>query len=236
MKKITIAFLFVALASVAPVLAEPCTVGLPCPFGLQQVTVSITAAEILDSFDNPVELVPAPGAGFVVVPLRVIKFAGAGAAYNTTAEVRSADGSDVAAAVSFGEAFDSYTVPNIGGALAEFENRALVLLGGSTIDDNAGAIATSSLGTGGADYEVGDIGSIDTGNADAIYEVDTVDGGGAVTAFTVTEAGSGYAVAAGVATTAIDGMGTGLEIDIDSITLGSRPVSITVVYSVISTP
>ena len=58
----------------------------------------------------------------------------------------------------------------------------------------AGVIATSSLGVGGSGYAPGDTGTIQVGNGDATYQVNTVDGSGAVLTFALTGDGTNYVI------------------------------------------
>lgn len=103
---------------------------------------------------------------------------------------------------------------------------------------NLGPIATSSLtsGAGGALYAANDTGTISTGNGDATYIVNTVDGGGAVLTYTITAPGTGYSVGTANATSTgggQPGVGTGFEIDINSITQGDGSILYAIYFSVV---
>lgn len=83
-----------------------------------------------------------------------------------------------------------------------------------------GAIIDSVLSAVGANYVVGDTGTINTGDGLATYEVLTVDIDGGVTTYELNLRGSGYAVSQGVTTAvggAQPGIGTGFAIDIMAI-------------------
>ena len=88
-----------------------------------------------------------------------------------------------------------------------------------------GVILTTSLGVGGAGYAPGDTGTVNTGNGQATYVVNTV-AAGAVVTYTITFGGQKYAVAAGVATTdggTQPGVGAGFTINILTIGTNSFP-------------
>jgi Putative Ig domain len=86
---------------------------------------------------------------------------------------------------------------------------------------NNGLIATLSGFFGGSGYAPGDTGTIDGGTLSATYKVDTVGGGGVVTLLEITFPGHGYSVASGVGTVSTSGVGSGLTVDISSVTNGS---------------
>lgn len=86
-----------------------------------------------------------------------------------------------------------------------------------------GAILTTSLNAGGADYAIGDTGTINAGDGLATYEVLTVDGSGAVLTFDLINRGSGYDVGEGVATaTAGVQPGVGVGFLVNVLTIGSN--------------
>lgn len=65
-----------------------------------------------------------------------------------------------------------------------------------------GAILTSTIAAIGSGYATGDTGTIEAGNFDATYVIDTVDGGGGVVTFHLDNPGTGYIVDTGVPTLA----------------------------------
>jgi len=75
---------------------------------------------------------------------------------------------------------------------------------------SGGDLTAAVLNAGGSGYAPGDTGTIQLGNGDAAYEIDTVDGGGAVLTFHITAAGSGYTTGTNVGTTTTSGAGDGL--------------------------
>lgn len=80
------------------------------------------------------------------------------------------------------------------------------------------------LSAGGTGYVVGDTGTIDGGNNDAVYQVVSVGPSGEVTNFVLTSYGSGYTATGN--TTAIDttpttGAGTGFSVRVISVTSGA---------------
>lgn len=94
-----------------------------------------------------------------------------------------------------------------------------------------GPIVTFSVSVGGSGYAPGDTGSIDSGNADALYAVDTVDGGGAVLTFHLDANGTGYVVGPNDPTTPFDGAGDAqFAVSIDSITPGNGTAQLELLY------
>jgi hypothetical protein len=106
-------------------------------------------------------------------------------------------------------------------------------LGNNENGESTGAVDDNELGDGGADYEVGDHFVIATGSQ-ATGVVDQVSAG-AVTAYHLTANGEGYLVADGVATLSDDG-GTGLTIDIGSVTPPNGTARIYLDFDVLPLP
>ena len=87
-------------------------------------------------------------------------------------------------------------------------------------DQQQGAVASSTVTSGGTGYAVNDTGTIAAGNEDATYIINSVTGSGAVLTFTITSGGTGYSVGAGNKTAtggAQPGMGAGFTVDILTI-------------------
>ena len=103
---------------------------------------------------------------------------------------------------------------------------------------NLGPIATSSLNANPTvGYVNGDTGTITTGNGDATYIItNAVAGVVQAGGYTITSPGTNYAVGNGQTTAtggAQPGIGTGLEIDVNSITQGNGSVVLTIPFTVV---
>jgi hypothetical protein len=95
-----------------------------------------------------------------------------------------------------------------------------------TITSGSGPITAASIDTGGTAYNVGDTGTVNSGTADAVYQVTGVGGGGNVTSFRLLFRGTSYGANVGVHTTNAIGVppnaGTGLTL---SITASAGPIT-----------
>lgn len=121
-------------------------------------------------------------------------------------------------------------------ALSAAANTAVILTGSGY---NFGPIVTSTLGAGGAGYAANDTGTITTGSGNATYKVLTVGGGGAVLTYQITAPGTKYATANGVATAtggAQPGVGVGFTVNITAVTLGDGTLKVTTYYQVLAVP
>lgn len=207
---------------------------------VQSATVTLTAADLAVLDSVPFELVAAPGAEKVlcfVAAYQSVKFNG-GDPFSFGGNGRiSLGGIGVTGNALFYNAQsdeDSFMVApvyydGIGGLLADIKNAPIVA------DANAalpipGAIATSSLNDGGADYVNGDTVTVDGGLGTLAILTITNAVAGVVQpgGYTLTLAPNGYLVATGVATTATTGIGTGLLIDIDTLDYSANPMTLTV--------
>ena len=83
-----------------------------------------------------------------------------------------------------------------------------------------GSITTTTLNAAGTGYVPGDSGIVNTGNANAVYVIDTVGGGGSVSTYHIAATGSGYVVANGITTTIGTGAGAGFKVNITVISAG----------------
>lgn len=83
-----------------------------------------------------------------------------------------------------------------------------------TLTPSAVGTASPTAGNLGLLYAPGDTGPISTGDGTATYQVLTVGAGGTVETVEITNGGATYAVSTGNATAATSGSGTGLELDI----------------------
>lgn len=83
--------------------------------------------------------------------------------------------------------------------------------------EEAGGVATVSIGVAGTGYSALDVLTLDGGNDDCTVTVDTVGTAGEVTGVTITTAGTGYTVADDYVTSVAPTGGSGCKIDIDTI-------------------
>jgi len=135
-----------------------------------------------------------------------------------------------------------------GGAalFSDISNQSLVI--SNSVEDyiKYGAILTSSVtaGNAGTGYVIGDTGQV-TGygfvtDILARYVVDTVDGGGAVLTYHLTSNGAGYKTGTtGNATStsgAQPGIGTGFQIDVNSVTPGDGSGQLVLTYKIVTLP
>lgn len=188
---------------------------------LKVTTRRLTTAELSTLGNTPVELVPGvPGA--LLIGVSVVR-------QNDPGIV--AFGSDLTASIQGGASGTVSVSLNVDSATPAAAGRIFPDGGGDTsalagqpitvsADANptvSGAILTSSLNSGGSGYAEGDTGTVNGGNGNATYVVDTVDGGGAILTYTITDGGTGYEEALGAELIATTGVGVDGAIDITSI-------------------
>lgn len=223
------------------------TSGAVAGLGAQYRLTTIGPADVLTLHSVPVELVPAPGAGKVIVPVwatgeweagvdgvsepirPTIQWESSGlgwTALQTLQDENSAPVSTLATATK-----ESVFATRVG-----VDGLAMQIKIGDN-PDPLGAIVTSSVFDGGADYVAHDTGTID-GNvygSPATYEVLTVDGLGAVLTYTVTLAGEGYAEGQ-VSDTTPDGgqpgIGTGFKVTVDTVPPFDGTLYVTLYYNI----
>jgi hypothetical protein len=222
----------------------------PGQIPLRSRTVTLTAADIL-ALGTPFELVPAPGAGVIVVVFGVAGSYHFGtnpyqpAVAPSLRVIYAGDATELVhanpittfllnAQSQFGFAGGGMMLPvNI---LPGDENKAIQLFG---VDFHGGPIVSATLGAGGAGYAANDTGTITTNNGDAEYKVLTVGGGGAVLTFSITAPGTAYAVGNGQATAtggAQPGVGAGFTVNITAVTNGDGTLKVTTYYQIVPVP
>jgi hypothetical protein len=212
---------------------------------------NLTAAQIKALDTVPVVLVPAPGAGKLIVGLlAALVYSFGTVAYSTATDslditYANANGDDV-----FNQIVGLMTMgQSAASAAAPLSFSLIDILPG---DDNSGLqiqtfgpgfhfgpIVTATLGAGGFGYAANDTGTITTGNGDATYKVLTVGAGGAVLTFQVTAAGTGCTVGNGVATAtggAQPGVGTGFTVNITAVQTGNGTLKVVTYYQIIAVP
>jgi hypothetical protein len=219
--------------------------------GLSSTTTHLTAAQIINLGNVPVELIPAPGAGNIIVVF------GAAMAFEFGTIAYSPSGSDILfaayatdlligltanvtglitsanSAFQFGAA-DQTGLVNI---LPGDDNQAVVLTGDATYP--AGAIATSSLAAGGSGYAIGDTGTIQTGNDDATYQVLTIGALGAVATYAITFGGTLYQPQTNQPTAtggAQPGVGINFAVNILTVTPGDGTLKVVTYYQIVPVP
>src|SRR5271154_3975614 len=167
----------------------------------QLVVVTLTASEILNLFATPVALVPSPGTGFFIYPLRIVlinfpgstDYGAAPAAVPYTSWVAN-DPSSITDAPDlgvnpFGQSdsyawqFDNLKGPGDANLVANAADQAFWLNVPTSAD--GGELLTATVGVGGTAYLPGDTGTVNSNSGSATYQVSTVGGGGVVTAVTI---------------------------------------------------
>lgn len=221
------------------------------PPGLPFTVTHLTTAQIRTLHTTPIPVVPAPGAGFIALPVYVVSVYTFGTvAFGNTGNdglnmFWAGDTSTALISAMSPGMLGSASVLAIGsgsdiGPIAESLglNKAITATN-QTGDYNAGAIVTTTLGAAGTGYAVNDTGTITTFDDDATYIVNSIGAGGAVATFTITNPGTNYLVSNGNATArggAQPGSGSGLTINITAITQGDGTLKVVTYYQVVPVP
>jgi hypothetical protein len=218
---------------------------------IQSMTVTLTSAQILTLHTTPVQVVPAPGAGKIIV------VTGMAFVYKFGTQPYQSTQSDNFAGTYTGSDEDS-VIPDVHdlivGTVSGFDYESGSCQAASDIlsgDDaqgiqvgfasnyNYGPIAVSNLAAPGSSYAIGDTGIVSSGVGDATYQVLTVDGGGGVETYEITFAGTNYSVGDLIDMTpggAQPGVGTGFAITITAVALGDGTLKVTTYYTTIPVP
>lgn len=213
----------------------------------------LTSAQVQNLHTTPVQLIPAPGAGFAIVMVEFVIVLGIGSVVfatqggdTLTTPYTGTSGLTGTATISTLVSRTVNTMRSVVGtplANAAFgvstgiDNQAINLVAAANY--NAGAIVSSTVGAGGSGYAVNDTGSISAGIGDALYIITSVGAGGAVTGYTLTAAGTKYVVANGVATAdggAQPGVGTGFTVNISAVNAGNGTIRALPYYAIVPVP
>lgn len=214
-------------------------------------SVLLTASQVVNLFNTPVVLIPAPGAGKIIVPifgaislnLGSIPFNGNGADQLTIGYATSGDNAFPNSFNGIIEAAQSAILAQSAGYTNPLDispgddNQAIQLTALELY--NTGPILTTTLGAGGTGYAINDTGSITTGNGDATYKVLTVGALGAVATYAITFPGTEYSTGAGQATAtggAQPGVGINFTVNVTAVSPGNGSVRVTVYYQIIPVP
>lgn len=203
-------------------------------------SVSLSAAQLLDLYNTPVEIVAAPGAGKIIVPqgkISVVFTPVTTPYYHISTLGLKWAGTDVKRGLLNTDRVLNKTLPtwhfitiqDFDGGPHVVTNVALQVY----VDVNlvGGLLLTGSINNAGVDYVPGDTINFN----DDVLTVDTVDGLGAVTGVTITDHGTSNVPATGVAT-GTSGAGVGFTYNVLTATVGDGTAVVTVPYQVINAP
>jgi hypothetical protein len=218
---------------------------------LLTTTVNLSAAQILALSATPITLVPAPGAGKVVVPFSVVLVLNVGSILYSTVggDLVNVGYANTVGSTNLFQFSDllvlaASTLLQVGtgsgspcSILPGADNQALVVQAAQTYP--GGTIATATLAAGGTGYVANDTGTIEDGSDNATYKVLTVGALGAVLTFQVTVAGQQYLVENNIPTVnggAQPGVGTGFEVNVTAVTQGNGTLKATTYYQILAVP
>lgn len=207
------------------------------------VTVPLNTAAIRALHNSPVEVVATPGPGQFarLTNITILYTFNSQPFYAGLIKLKYGSGKIITGSYALFDNTESYVfyeVSSLRADAAEIDNQNIVITSEQEAGDY-GAIATSSLGSsGGSGYAPGDTFDINA-VVDAAQPcvVDTVDGGGAVLTYHRAGAVGVFPIAADYGTTATSGGGSGLLIDVDTVTpSGNGSATVTVAYEVLDAP
>lgn len=218
--------------------------------GVRASTVTFAGAAISDYFATPLVLVPAPGAGRYVLPVEFgMGFTYANGWWAGTPGLYFDDSAGLSlGGVSLSGLIGTANPPNqiqtarsadLIAVNAGFENLPVVMTDQSGANSTSGPIGSTTLNDGGVGYVPGDTGTVDggAGSRSASYAVLTVGALGVVLTYSITDAGDGYQAPGTVSTSAggsQPGIGTGLVLDLSTLSPITSTVSVTTIYRIIT--
>lgn len=222
------------------------------------VAVTLTTSDLQSLGDTPVDLVAAPGAGYVIIPERAtiqykfntspfkegrlsLFYAGHDPNIDWSRLAVDDDGHTSGSLVqSFNMllsvsliAYQTFQGMQQGFNLinqSDMENVAFQI--SSSANANRGPILTSSLNSGGSGYVVNDVVTVLNGDDGGVLQIDSVDGSGAVLTYHRPYPSGLSVVATGVATAY--GSGSGMMVDILTVDSGDGSVVINLWYDIIA--
>lgn len=173
------------------------------------VTVTMTGAELADSFANPIEILPAPGIGKVIIPMWQSGFTEyLGVPFDALFQLQyagptpGADSNPYGTFVSANRVVSGHGIPiaasYTGFTLSEVTNTALQFAALEDIS-GVGGLGTVIINSGGASFSVGDVVSLVGSTTfpvdpDGYLQVASVDGSGQVLTATVVVPSGGYEI------------------------------------------
>lgn len=218
-------------------------------YGTRKASITLLPSDLLVLWSVPKMVVPAPGVGRMVFPVRVHSEWNANrgsyeltsphlmygtdpdSTPNNVAQVVATASTVDAVAMSFPDdlPFDRTDIENVGLWVAAGFDPGTP--GGEPL--YRAPILVSSLAAGGSAYAPGDTGTIDF-DGQAAYQVDTVNAGVVVT-YHLTDNGVGYdTISNPLTTTPTSGGGAGLTLNVDSIGEADGRIDVTVWYETIT--
>lgn len=211
-------------------------------------SVTLNSGQLAHLHSTPVLMIAAPGAGKFIQPITVaIKYVYETVPFETTGaesvlqgtlggQTVLGFGTGPTILVSTGNSLNFLTGAGTASGQFDpstFENQALYFTAAD--DFAAGAVLTSSLAAGGTGYSIGDTGTINSGDFNAAYTIDTVGGSGNVLTYHLTNGGAQNVPTSAVATTVVTGGGDGaFTVNILTTAIGDGAASLIISYIVIT--
>lgn len=214
-------------------------------------TVTLSAATLGSSIGFDINIVGAPGAGKIIVPIALAlsyafgthpyqstnadqMFVNYGTDTNIVMDQPAMAGMLTALSSQFSVAGPAF--PNSVAQTGVSVNKAMLI---HALPYNFGPLLTASVAAGGSGYAVNDTGFIQDGATNPEYKVTAIGAGGTVTAFTLLSGGSTCTVQGPTATNtggAQPGVGTGLTVNELTIQLGDGTLKTTLYYQILAVP
>jgi hypothetical protein len=221
--------------------------------GVISLVVDLTPEDIATAFSNPITIIDPPGVGkfinikksFAVVqgtiPFALANIGSLSPYYEGLGRQTVGDSGNNGCYPTIGSLHQFSQVGNTSqayppiGYIEDAENKAVVI--SADADDPTGQANLVTIANGGVDYAPGDTFAIPVDNGAGIEGVvDTVDGGGAVLTFHLTNLGWGVLPASDVETNTGIGIGSGLTMNIVSITPANVTVRFYFDYEILDLP